>query len=1096
MLLTAFGGVASAAVTKDSNGWWYDDQYPGSAYGNSEQIPVAIVDEWAALSGVTATKQTTEYFIISTKAGAHEEELYISMPATGGVRIQSLHELQKEAGETKPLINNDGLFEQKTRTMTYRPDGDDVVMVGVDGTVVRFVKKSNGFELQLSNQSERIINITNEQITFGYDQKGNVISQAFEMPLIEHEAIVGGGERFNDTNQVGRKFSLVNVDSPSTDAYSYNNIPLFHSNRGYSVWFNMTGIGKADIGATNAEKYTIRYDQSQLDVTLWAGMPLENLKKYTDITGRSGVYEEWAYGFWIGASEAAYQNTKLKNQYANLQALIEGYKEHYNFYPEGCYGEGTNGISAQPLTYTNTKDIKMFMWYNPWYGSYKAMADVLPNMPAEPQFDAQGNITSTGWPNVFNPLVFDTYGLYRIMRSDNIDWTNPAAADYVKSFWGQWWEWGQDGAMLDFGELGSFDTMYYNGKTGKEMRNLYSYYYAKVVAEGWTEEKGNDFVLFQRSGTIGSQKYVGNFLGDQYATYEYLLKTINAMVNLGASGFNQYGADMGALLSKPSNDLWNRWVVSSVFSPFMRQHGTNLHMPWVDYDELAAATFGHYYYFRKNLVPTLLSASMDANQTANPIMKGMIAAYPYQMPLADLNHQYLFCDDFLVSTVTMEETWFQQTALPKGSTWYNLYTYEAFAGGQIIFAEAPTSTMPVFVKGGAVKAINLPESMKLGEEMHDESVDEYQPLPSLLITPPDAERTTTIYVKDGKSEDFQTYDYHTEVYTSKPVDETAFTITNEDGSDREIVLALGVTAAEIKVDGETLTRLDHMPDYFTYEYGYYVDPQGMTTILLPAGWNELSIVKGDGKYDEVETISTDVVANALDGNPGTAYQLSLKGDPMVVELKEAAEISRVEVNWAVGYYGDYDLEYSMDGENWYILLSDPEDAYTVEGGLGSVDVVEFAPVTAKYVRLYPANKSEDVTVNPAVYEFEVYAPYVIEEDIPVVDPDEEEDEDIGSETDNWTDEEFEDWEGYGDEDELDDEEEDGTTQQVIKKRKKLVSYGNGFPWWIIIIIGAVVLVLGGLLLLFLLLRRKKKKAEEALESAEESPTDFPDLPTE
>ena len=1046
---------------------------------------------------MTATKQTTEYFIISTKAGTHNEDLYISMPKTGGVRIQSLHQVQKDNGLTKPDVNNDGLFEpEKARTMSYRKDGNDVIMTGADGTVVRFVKKNDGFELQVMNKTECIVNITNKQISFGYNKKGEVVSLAVEMPLVEQEAIVGGGERFNDVNQVGRKISLVNVDSPSTDAYSYNNIPLFHSNRGYSIFFNSTAIGRADFGVANKAKYTIRFDEQQLDVTLWAGMPLENLKKYTDITGRSGVYEEWAYGFWTGASESAYQNMHLQNQYANLRALIEGFKENYNFYPEGCYGEGQNAISANALTFTNKLDIKMFMWYNPRYGSYKNMLDVLPNMSAHPVFDTDGNMIETGYPNTWDSLIYKQYGLYRITGTDNIDWTNPSAKDYVASFWEEWWEWGQDGAMLDFGELGSFDVMYYNGKTGKEMRNLFSYYYAKVASEGWTEAKGNNYVLFERSGTIGSQKFVGNFLGDQYATYEYMLKTVNAMINLGASGFNQYGADMGALLGKPSNDLWNRWVVSSVFSPFMRQHGMELHMPWKNYDEIAAKTFGHYYYFRKNIVPTLLSASISANQTANPIVKGMIAAYPYQLPLADLGNQYLFCDDFLVSTVTMGETWFQQTALPKGSTWYNLYTYESFAGGEVIFAEAPTSTMPVFVKGGAVKAINLPESMKLGDEMHDEAVDACQPIPSLLITPPDAERKNTIYVKDGESESFQSYDYHTEVYTNKPVNNSTFMITNEDGSDREIVLALGVTAANISVDGVKLSRLDHVPNYATFEYGYYVDPQGMTTILAPGGWKELSIVKGDGKYEKIEMIDEEVIANAIDGNPGTAYQLSIKGDPMVVEFKEESKFNRAEINWAVGYYGDYDLEYSLDGENWYIILPDADSENTVKGGLGSVDVVEFDTVTAKYLRLYPVKKSEYVSVNPAVYELEVYAPYSYTDgnEIP---EDNKEPEDVGEEDDPWNEEEFGDWEDDPEDEEIPDDEkgEDTIIETIIKKRRRRASGGNDLLMWILIAGGAVV-VLGGLFLLFLLLRRKKKKeAAAALEAAEVSPTDFPESPT-
>ena len=117
----------------------------------------------------------------------------------------------------------------------------------------------------------------------------------------------------------------------------------------------------------------------------------------------------------------------------------------------------------------------------------------------------------------------------------------------------------------------------------------------------------------------------------------------------------------------------------------------------------------------------------------------------------------MFCDDFLVCAVEKENVYYQKVSLPKGSTWYELNTYKAFDGGQSFEAEAPTSDFPVFVKGGSVKAINLPQSMTLKAEMHDNSGDEYSAISALLVTPPDSDRTTEIYNKIGESTDYHTY---------------------------------------------------------------------------------------------------------------------------------------------------------------------------------------------------------------------------------------------------------------------------------------------------------------------------------------------------
>jgi len=398
----------------------------------------------------------------------------------------------------------------------------------------------------------------------------------------------------------------------------------------------------------------------------------------------------------------------------------------------------------------------------------------------------------------------------------------------------------------------------------------------------------------------------------------------------------------------------------------------------------------------------------------------------------------------------------------------------------MIVEEAPTSTMPVYVKGGAVKAINLPESMKLGEQMHDNSGDEYEAIPSLLITPPDASRESTIYVKDGESTDFRTYNSHTEVYTNTPGEGVSFSVTNEAGSPRQIVLALGVTAAAVTVDGESLQRLDHTPDYLSEEFGYVVDADGTTTMLLPSGWKELTVVKGDANYEPLtvygENASMDTM---LDGNPVTTYTVDRGFE---VALDEPVEIDRIKVKWATGYYDSYDIEYSEDGEEWYTISNDAGGKNTVIDGCGSVDDICFDAVTAQYLR-FVMREVGDAAMTPAVYELEVYAP-VDFSDITILPEEEDPSLDENEWDDSWDDDDFS------------DDEDAGST--VRKKLKKIIRY---FPMWlIIVIVAAVVLALTGLIFLFLLLaKRKKKKQEEALEAAEEaeqltdSGIDFPNI---
>lgn len=1041
------------------------------------QEPILKNYTWSPIEKVTGIAQESKYFVIKTTSGGFEEELYISLPAEGGFRLQSKHEYQKAVE-----VSNVGLFEPSSiAVIDYKTDSEGaVIMKGADGTVVRYLPDGNGFVLEVLNAGgSRIIYITNEQISLAHKKDGTVVRTMVEMPVEpEKEAIYNGSNRFTGPNVVGEHFSLTNKDCYSNPDYSYGNIALFHSNRGYSVWFNMTYPGEADFGHADPEKYTITFDGDKLDFYLWTGTPLENLKKYTDLTGTSGVTEEWTFGFWAGAASQAYTTTEQMNAYANIQTLVEGFKENWNFYPEALYGESA-GMTAQALTYTKQRGIRMLGWMRP-YNTVDELTALLPGYNATPIKNADGSFASTGFPFVYNDLTLKESGLYVFTQAGWMDTSNPSFKDVLTAKFQKLWEGGLSGMMIDMGENLTYKGTCWNGLSANEMHNLNSYYYAKHANEAWSEYHGNDYALFLRSSSAGSQYWSANFQGDQTADYDGYSSVISDMISRGAGGFNLYGSDMGGFSSHPTKDLWNRWVVLSTFSPYMRSHGVVIHMPW-KYGDAAIENFGDYYYLRKNLVPSIMSAAIDANKTSNPMVKGMMMAYPYYLSLKDVDNQYLFCDDFLVCAVETADQHCLEVSLPQGNSWYNLFTHEMLKGGQKLTVEAPSNFMPVFVKDGAVKAINLPDSMQLMAEMHDEEDTEFSEHESLLITPPNAKRETVIYTKEGESEDFRTYKSTTETYVSTPKDTATFTVSNAAGSRRQIILALGVTAADVTVDGEKLTRLEYTPDYYNEEYGYHVDLSGMTTIYVPAGWKELTVTKGKGGY-VAHAASEDNEAGMhrmFDGDVATVYALSPGESKWQMYLKDDAvqTIGRIEVKWAAGFLQSYDIEYSADGgATWELLLPEGEEEHTVSAGGGGIDILEFTPVKANCLRIVKA-KMGDVTAQLGIYELNVFAPDEFQALIPGGDdnPDEFYDED-----EFWPD----DW---------DDTDDDGKKGGYTTIKRKKTIY-PGFPvWGIVLIVGGCVIVATGILLLilFLLRKKKKKQAEEALKAEEAEISDLP-----
>lgn len=86
--------------------------------------------------------------------------------------------------------------------------------------------------------------------------------------------------------------------------------------------------------------------------------------------------------------------------------------------------------------------------------------------------------------------------------------------------------------------------------------------------------------------------------------------------------------------------------------------------------------------------------------------------------------------------------------------------------------------------------------------------------------------------------------------------------------------------------------------------------------------------------------------HANDGNPATRWS-STASDPqwISVDLETPAPIYKVGLRWEVACGKDYLIQVSDDGSSWSTV-------YTRTNGVGGSELLEFTPVTCRYVRIY------------------------------------------------------------------------------------------------------------------------------------------------
>ena len=94
-----------------------------------------------------------------------------------------------------------------------------------------------------------------------------------------------------------------------------------------------------------------------------------------------------------------------------------------------------------------------------------------------------------------------------------------------------------------------------------------------------------------------------------------------------------------------------------------------------------------------------------AHETGEPLVRGTWLEYPEQEQAYTFKGQYLFGKDLLVAPIAKPcrgQPVLKDVYLPEGEHWFDHFTGEIYAAGQVLSYECPLSRMPLFVRAGSI----------------------------------------------------------------------------------------------------------------------------------------------------------------------------------------------------------------------------------------------------------------------------------------------------------------------------------------------------------------------------------------------------------
>lgn len=533
--------------------------------------------------------------------------------------------------------------------------------------------------------------------------------------IVNDSSYYGFGERFDRLNHAHTILKNASRDvAGDKGALTYQPVPFYMSLRGYGLWVDTTSEATFDLNVTEDSRILVRFFGHTLRVVLLEGPRFPTiLERFTALVGRQQLPPYWAFAPWKSrdyhrSAQDVYEDAGRYRQLglpASVLLIDSPWATNYNTYE---FNPRQFDDARAMIARLHDEGYKLVLWHTPWIN----------RQTSPPREQGFGEMLTPG--PAANFAEAERQG-YFIRRPDGstylgqwwkgtgalIDFTNPAAK--------KWWQgqlakaiaMGADGFKNDDSE-GIFigDVVFAGGQDQREMRNRYAVEYNRAVAEVLRERRGNDWVMFQRSGTIGSHMLPLFWSGDNDATFSTnngLPTVVTAGLNAGMSGISFWVSDLGGYnkSARYAGDdvLFARWTEYSAFSPGMEvMSGMNLG-PW-DYGDEALRIFRAYSVLHMSLFPYRYAAAQESARTGLPMMRALVLMHQDDGDAREAGSEYYLGPDLLVAPVLSPVTQ-RSVYLPEGN-WIDYWSGRRLSGRQTIAVNAPLDRIPVFVREGAI----------------------------------------------------------------------------------------------------------------------------------------------------------------------------------------------------------------------------------------------------------------------------------------------------------------------------------------------------------------------------------------------------------
>ena len=640
--------------------------------------------------------------------------LHVSMPLSGVVRVTDGTHKQSYMVSAKLRKAAPKAEGQRLTWGKVSLEPDNGMSLYYDGKLLcRDYPGRRRYRTSLSKEEVELL--LAEGHSLGDDFEGGKWTVEVCKELSKDAAIYGLGDKTGFLNKRHYAYENWNTDDPTPHCDNYKS--LYKSINFFMVY---TENGCCGILADNTYRTRFDFGKDQEEYLFWSHAggsldyymipgktPKDVLKRYYALTGRNNLQQKWVYGFhqsrwsYYTDQEVLEMVDSMRRNRLPIDAVhmdidyMEGFRVFT--FNEKRFSD-PNGLTRQ-LTERNVKPITIIdpgIKLDPGYFIYDEGVE-------------QGHFAKNPDGSIYEGAV----------------WPGPSVfPDFTRQETRTWWadklkimtDAGIRGIWNDMNEPANFtgqlpDDVQFAAGQHTEIHNIYGHLMAQATYDGLLAADGKRPFVLTRACCAGSQRYCSGWTGDNHSMWQHLQLSLTQMMNLGLSGMNNVGSDVGGFGSDCTPELLVRWFQLGAISPFFRNHyakGTRCQEAYA-FDQATMDTCRKALDLRYHLLPYIY----DLAHEDLPILRPLVLEFPEDAVCRSLTDQCMLGDRLLATPVMTPGVTARAVYLPKG-TWYDYYTGKRYSGGKYILAEAPGDRMPLFAKAGAVipAAKGTPQSVE------------------------------------------------------------------------------------------------------------------------------------------------------------------------------------------------------------------------------------------------------------------------------------------------------------------------------------------------------------------------------------------------